>query len=549
MTAPILSMLEKPWPDPQADLVAGLCRASAYPQPPEAIAHLQTHISHVFLAGGFAYKIKKPLTLGFLDYASLAKRHAACREELRINRRLAPVLYLDVVPITGTPAQPLLEGRGDAIEYAVKMRAFAQDDLMDAMLRRGALTSRLVDEVAHDLADFHHSLTPALMSSGHGRAQGVVEPALQNFEQLMPMVREQAVTEALHSLRQWTEDQGRHLQDVFESRRHQGQVRECHGDLHLGNIALYQDKVQMFDAIEFNEALRWIDVMSEVAFLAMDLGCRQRPDFAFRLLNQYLERTGDYAGVAVLRFYLVYRAMVRAKVLMLRALQSDLPPRQRAQMESDCHRHISWALGTARASRPLLIILHGFSGSGKTSRSMTLVEGLGAIRLRSDVERKRMHGIGVLTRPGHGVGQGLYESSASDATYEQLEMLAQPALRAGYPVIVDAAFLMRAQRDRFAQLAQRLDVPFVIADFTAGTEVLRERVAARMALGSDASDADVHVLDHQLLHAEPLSDEELGHVVVFDTERLDKRAVREQAGQLHGAARRWPGATTRFDNP
>lgn len=530
-------MLERPWPDAQADLVRDLLQPAAYGHAPATVTHLETHISHVFIAGEFAYKVKKAVNLGFLDYSTPALRRAACEEELRVNRRLAPDLYLAVVPIAAADGGARVEGAGAVLEFAVKMRAFAQQALLDAVLARGELGSATIDRLAWDLADFHRSLDPAPLAGGHGSAEAVSAAALQNFDQLAPLVHDAAVSVRLTALRDWTAREARRLHARFESRRRDGYVRECHGDLHLGNIALWKDRPLVFDAIEFSADLRWIDVLSEIAFLVMDLDFHRRRDLAFRFLNQYLERTGDYAGLPVLRFYLVYRALVRAKVLALRAASPDVSERRRQTLNADRDAHLLWAQDLTRREAPVIIILHGFSGAGKTSRSMTVLQTLGGVRMRSDVERKRLHALDPLARGRHGVRQGLYSEPVSDETYAHLERLTEAVARAGFPAIVDAAFLRSAQRQRFRDLARRLGVPFVIADFLASPEVLRTRVAARTAAGSDASDADLAVLDHQLRHAEPLSDEECARTVCFDTERCTQDDVRQLARRLLHAAR------------
>jgi len=518
-----------------AALVRGMSQPAAYPQPTNAIAHLETHISHVFLAGELAYKIKKPLELGFLDFSTLEKRRYFCEEELRINRRLAPDLYLAVVPITGSEQAPRVEGDGPAIEYAVKMRRFAQDDLLERVLERGALSPALIDELAAQVARFHAEVARAPAGGRFGSAQSIVGAALQNFDQLAPLLTTQADSAALEGLRRWTAAQSERLAAIFDGRQRAGFVRECHGDLHLGNIVLVDGAVRIFDAIEFNPELRWIDLINEIAFLAMDLATRRRNDLAWRYVNRYLEHTGDYDGVRLLRYYLVYRAIVRAKVAAIRATQPDSDARERQALEDKYRRHLALAEHFAQQARPALVIHHGLSGSGKTSCSEAVLEALGAIRIRSDVERKRMHGLTAAQRTGAAVGEGLYDAQATLGTYERLAELARACLAGGFPTLVDAAFLQRAQREAFRALARSLAVPFRIACFTAPVEVLRARVAARQRQGGDASDAGLAVLERQLRSIEPLTPEELASSVCFDTQAIDAEQIRRHAQQLLGA--------------
>ena len=511
-----------------AALVRGMSRPDAYPHPPEAVTHLETHISHVFLAGELAYKIKKPLELGFLDFSTLEKRRHFCEEELRINRRLAPELYLAVVPITGSEQAPRVEGDGPAIEYAVKMRRFAQDGLLDRVLERGALSPELIDELAAQVARFHTEVAQAPAGGRFGSVQSIVEAALQNFDQLAPLLTTPSDCAVLDGLRRWTTAHSERLAPTFDARQHAGCVRECHGDLHLGNIVLVDGAVRIFDAIEFNPELRWIDLVNEVAFLAMDLAARGRHDLAWRFINRYLEHTGDYEGVRLLRYYLVYRAIVRAKVAAIRATQPDTDACERAALDDKCRRHLVLAQRFALQAHPVLVIHHGLSGSGKTSCSQTVLETLGAIRIRSDVERKRIHGLVAAQRTDAAVGEGLYDAKATRGTYERLAELARACLAGGFPTLVDATFLQRGQREAFRALARALAVPFRIASFTAPVEVLRARVAARQRQGGDASEAGLVVLEHQLRSIEPLTPEELATSVCFDTQGIDAQDIDAQ---------------------
>lgn len=521
---------------PDDELVAGLLRGEAYGAADEAVAHLETHISHVFLIGAHAYKIKKPLDLGFLDFSTLEKRHAACEEELRINCRTSPDLYLAVVPITGTPAQPRVEGDGAAIEYAVKMLRFGQDDLLDRVFERGALTGKLVDAFAAQLARFHGAVSRAAAGSRLGDARSIVEPAEQNFTQLAPLLEECEDRAQLERIQQWTLRQHALLAPLFASRQQDGFVRECHGDLHLGNLVLIRGAIRMFDAIEFNDALRWIDVMNEVAFLVMDLRLRGRADLAVRFLDGYLGATGDYAGVRLLPYYVVYRALVRAKVAAMRARQAGLSAAEAAAYRAKCHAHLDFAARCIDPPPALLVMLHGLSGSGKTACSQILLEALEAVRVRSDVERKRLHGMSAGSRTGASVGGGIYGDEASQRTYAHLLAVTEAMLAAGQSVIVDATFLQAARRAPFFELARRLGVAVAIASFTAPEATLRERVIARAKAQKDASEADIAVLEHQLRTQEPLDATEQAHSVIFDTASATAADIRAMAARLRDAA-------------
>jgi aminoglycoside phosphotransferase family enzyme/predicted kinase len=517
--------------DEHPDLVRALLDPRAYPRARQ-VEHLETHISHVFLTGEHAYKIKKPLDLGFLDFSSLDKRRAFCEEELRINRRLAPDLYLAVVPIAGPPGAPRVEADGVPVEYAVKMRQFSQDGLLENVSERGELTPGLIDQLADEVARFHGSVPHAEAGSPFGSVESIVGPAAQNFEQLAPLIASGQERELLERLRGWTERQSEHLAPWFAQRQRDGFVRECHGDLHLANMVLIDGKVRIFDAIEFNPALRWIDVVNEVAFVVMDLTVRGREDLGSRFLNAYLEHTGDYQGVRLLRYYMVYRALVRAKIAAMRAAPGSIGGAQREALARKCSLHLALAQRLVAAAPPVLVIHHGLSGSGKTSCSQTVLETIGAVRIRSDVERKRLQGLDAAARTGSAVGAGIYARDATQQTYARLAALAEDVLGGGYTVLVDATFLKLEQRDAFRALAQRLDVPFSIAVFTAQRQTLSERIVQRAAHGADASEAGLQILEAQLRDREPLTPEEDALSVHIDTERVSRRDLEALARAL-----------------
>jgi len=498
-------------------LPAALLRPECYSHPVRDLRVLETHISWVLLTGDYAYKIKKPVDLGFLDFSTLEKRRHYCEEELRLNRRLAPEFYLEVVTVRGSPAAPRIGGEGPLLDYAVKMREFPQDALASRLLERGQFDAREIDTLAALVADFHAAAPPARAAETLGAPETICAAALQNFEQIMPRLRLAREKEAVQLLREWTEREFRDRRDELAARKRAGYVRECHGDLHLGNIVVSSGRPVPFDCIEFNDALRWIDVVSEVAFVVMDLHDRGRPDLGWRFLNRYLEASGDYDSLAVLRFYLVYRALVRAKVHLIRSQQPGLLKSDKSRLQIAFQGYLRLASRLSAAEGVALLITHGVSGSGKTTATQSLVALLGAVRVRSDVERKRLHGMKPLERSGSAEDAGIYTAAATQATYERLLAVAQCTIKAGYPVIVDAAFLKRAEREQFQHLARRCGVPFVVLDFDAPEKVLRERVMRRAAAAVDASEADLAVLERQMRFREPLSPQERLAAITIDT--------------------------------
>ena len=501
------------------------CSPAAFAHPAGAVEWIETHISWLVLAGDFVYKFKKPLKLDFLDFSTPALRRGACEEELRINRRTAPALYLGLVALTGTAhslqLQPAEAAPADA-EPAVRMRRFAQEALLSHLLEQQRLLPSHIDALAQQVAQFHASAAVATPQQGWGTAQAAVAPVQDCLAALQPLVA-QAVPDmgpALRQLAQWCASQGTALAPVFLQRLQSGRVRECHGDLHLANLVLIDGQPQLFDAIEFNPALRWIDCVADIAFLAMDLEARGRADLAWRFLNAWLEHTGDYAGLQVLQYYRVYRALVRARVAGLRLAQveGEVGGDKRAASLREVLRYLALALRFTEPRTVELWLAHGFSGAGKSTQSQALIAERGVVRVRADVERKRLFGLAPQASSA-AVPGGIYTAEASERTHEALAQAARWALGAGHTVLVDATFLNPAMRQRFMALATQAQVPCRILSFEAPLAVLRERVRSRQLAGGDASEASVQVLESQWAAAQPLSPAEEALTVHVDTTR------------------------------
>lgn len=484
----------------------------ALAEPGRPVQVIETHISAVLLAGDFAYKLKKPVDLGFVDFTRRSARRHFCREELRLNRRLAPQLYLAVLPITGRRDAPRLGDGGRAIDYAVKMRRFPAPAQFDRLLEHGQLRSAQLDALVARIARFHAGLPPAPADSPFGRPADLRQAARDNFTALAAGAGARRRTR-LARLAAWSEAEYRRRLALLRRRRVAGRVRECHGDLHLGNIVWFDEAPLPFDGIEFDPALRWQDVHGELAFLTMDLARRGRPDLARRVRDRYLQHTGDYDGAPLVDYFEVYRALVRAKVARLRAAGIRQAAERRAALR-ECVAGIRLAETLSRPRRPWLAITHGLSGSGKTHYGDWLVEQVPLMRLRSDVERKRLMGLPALAGSQSGVGEGAYRAEVTDRTYRFLAQQARHLLRAGWPVLVDASFLEAGQRRRFAALAAQLQVPFHILACQAPPAVLQARVAGRRG---DASEATAAVLAAQQARYRPLSAAEREQAILIDT--------------------------------
>lgn len=489
----------------QQRLIESLLDPGCYPHPVKTVRLIETHISWVLLAGRYAYKIKKALDLGFLDATRLDARHDYCSEEIRLNRRLAPQLYLGVATIGGSHANPEWDTH-PAIEYAVKMRRFASTKTLDHLIIRGKIDSANMDNLANTLAQFHSALPATETTTSAEFSANIHNVLLQNFSQLSGSLTEAADLSKLSALQQASELAYSANRQRLEQRCAQGFVRECHGDLHLGNIVLIGNKPTPFDGIDFNPALRWIDVMDEVAFLFMDLLHHQRKNLAYRFLNSYLELTGDFAGVGLLNFYCAYRATVRTKVSAIRSNQTSTSPRAQREALSTCRNYLALATEQLERRQPRLLITHGLPGSGKSIFAQAALERFGAIRLRSDVERKRLFGISPLEN-SH-TKQNIYSAEATQCTYAHLLAIARLLLTAGHTVIVDAAFPKHDEREMFLKLAQEMRVPFAIASLQADEATLRTRILKRQHLSNDPSEADIEVLRKVQNLQDPLSTQE-----------------------------------------
>ncbi|MFH2045681.1 MAG: AAA family ATPase [Pseudomonadota bacterium] len=501
-------------PKPSSGLISALMNPGIYDHAVNDCHLIETHASWIILTGDFAYKIKKPVNLGFLDFSTLEKRHLLCKEELRLNQRLAPQMYLELITITGTAEKPVLNGTGKPIEFAVKMLQFPQEVQLDRMLARGEIGTSHIDAIARLVADFHKTTMVASKDSTYGDLEHIRKPVENNFIQINKNTKK-AEHPLIHELEVWCKSFFDKLKPVFIKRKAEGFIRECHGDMHLRNIAWLNNTPVVFDCIEFDPDLRWIDVISEIAFLVMDFEARKHPQLSRRFLNAYLEESGDYAGVRVLPFYLVYRALVRAKIASIRAGQQDISEEEKAEAEKEFFNYMQLAKSCSKIASPKLIITRGLSASGKSTITLQLLEQMDAIRIRSDVERKRIFGISRKESSKTTYCENIYSPEAIKKTYDKLAGLAEKILDAGYPVIIDAAFLKFEERGKFRKLAEAKKVPFIILEFLTTHDTLRWRITKRE---KNVSDADLSVLEHQIAKWQPLGEREKDRAITIDTE-------------------------------
>ncbi len=511
---------------PLPGLIQALLHPEIYPDGSRSIRLVETHISWVLLTGSYVYKIKKPVRFEFLDFTTLALRRHFCDEELRLNRRFAPQMYLEVVAIGGTPDRPTFGGSGAAIEYAVKMRQFDRGAGLDRLALDGRLDPIHIDRLADTIAEFHLGAAKLTDASVSGKCDRLQAAALGNFNELKAHSKPEGQRGRLAQLQEWTIQKIRDCGPFMHDRVQSGFIRECHGDLHLANIVVIDGQPVPFDCIEFSEKMRWIDIIDEVAFVVMDLDAHRYPEAGYRLLNRYLRITGDYPALALLDFYRVYRAIVRAKVALLNLNAAGDRDHNQA-LETKYRDYLAMAHAYTIRPPALLMITHGFSGSGKSTVAAGIAAKLPAIQLRSDVERKR------LVAPDDGLKDATYSEETTRNTYNHLAKTASGLLDSGSSVIVDATFLRRCWRDQFRRLAEQFGVGFVILDMRASLEVLRERITERLLTNTDPSDADLMVLEHQQKHFDPLGQPEIRDSVPIETgKKIDFRALIDQLSRI-----------------
>jgi aminoglycoside phosphotransferase family enzyme/predicted kinase len=486
-----------------ASLVEALLRPDAFPHPADDVELMETHISWVILAGNYAYKIKKPVVLDFLDFGTLEKRKHYCEEELRLNRPWAPELYLEVVAITGTAEAPRIGGDGEALEYAVQMLRFDQDLRLDRQLANGLLTVVDMKELGQNIAARH----AAAERPGPAEQERLIKRAEHWFRENFDHLGNITDSDEFRYLRDWTERELERHEATFRQRFDDGFVCDCHGDLHLGNLVRLPSGITTFDCIEFNPDLRYTDVFADVGFLTMDLTGKGHPELAAHFLNRYLERSGDYEGAVLLDFYFVYRCLVRAKVAAIRSRERDDAAERDADI-GEARDYSAMAFDRASKGAPMLVVMHGLSGSGKTWLAERLMAALPAIRIRSDIERKRLFGLDEAAESDSGIGSGIYSPGASARTYERLFTLADLLLTAGHHVVLDAAFLKKKQRVSASSIAASLGVDTVLICAEAPVDVLRSRIEERAKQKDEASEADLAVLDYQRASAGRIGSDE-----------------------------------------
>lgn len=459
---------------------------ACYPESTRRVEYRETHISRVYLTDRHAYKFKKPLVFGFLDYSTLERRGFFCAEELRLNRRFAPGTYLDVVELRVDRGRLRINGPGLLIDYAVRMRRLPDERMLDRMIEAGSpeLPGE-IERLARHLAPLLASAPVCRGEDGKSHAETVRTLCEENLAQTGPLVGSSLLAEAQRIMTAITAEQLVRLEPLFTSRETRGYVREGHGDLHARNICM-TDPVQIYDCIEFSRSFRVDDIAAELAFLLMDLDFRGRRDLAQSLLATYLRASGDPDLGGLLTFYKSYRAWVRGKVEALLASETDVPAETRQAAVEHARRYFSLALGYH--VQQMLLLTTGLMGVGKSTLAGALATALGAELLRSDVIRKELAALPAAPPRPEAFGEGLYSAEMTARTYGELRHRAETLLRRGHTVIVDASFAHEAERRAFFSLAGDLSLPAWLLHLRCTPDLAMERLDQRHAEGRDPSD-------------------------------------------------------------
>jgi len=497
-------------------LIRAMLDPSFYPSRPAEVTHVETHISHLFLAGDLVYKIKKPVRFSFLDYSTLRKRRYFLEEEMRLNRRLAPSVYLGILPIAHENHSWRLGGEAHPVEYTLVMRRLPARRMLDFLLDRDLVTPPMMGSIAEVLAPFHAQAETGAEIQANGHPKVIRTQWEENLADIEPLVGQSLEAEAFERLKDFGLRFLIEHRDLFLRRVHEGRIREVHGDLHCEHICFAPEGIQIFDCIEFNPRLRCCDVASEVAFLVMDLECRGAGGLAQDFLARYMELTDDREIPLLLPFYRCYRALVRGKVAALR--RDDAWPQ--AARYFDLAYRILW-----QEFQPFLVLLCGLTGSGKSALAAELSRRLGLPVISSDAIRKALAGSSE-RQDRLPYGEGIYSPSMTKRTYAKMAEDAGGFISQGKGAILDATFQRRAQRERILSLAAKYQIPLALIHCQSSEEVAQKRLKGREEEGRDLSDGRWEIYRQQKADFEPIQETAEKIYLPLDTEAAPELLVR-----------------------
>jgi aminoglycoside phosphotransferase family enzyme/predicted kinase len=528
-------------------LVEAMSHPDFYPHRPELVELIQTHISYIFIAGDYVYKVKKPVDFGFLDFTTLDKRKFYCREELRLNRRLAPAVYLEVVEIGENAGGNIALGIKDRIvEYAVKMLKIPQSGMLKTLLHQGKVDRSIMDVIARKLDHFHRDAGTGGAIDEIGGVETIRRNHDENFTQTESYINITIPLGQYHFIKSYIYSFMETHHALLIKRVADHRIRDCHGDLHLEHICIMDsgdarnnkyntDDIVIFDCIEFNERFRYEDVAAEVAFLAMDLDYNGYPEYAETFVDAYIRHSGDREVGRILNFYKCYYAYVRGKVVGFRIHDNSIRQDERGEAALTAARYFDLAYTyAARPERPMLILMTGLMGTGKSLRARFIAPRLGADIIQTDVLRKDMHNIKPSERHHEPFGKGIYGDEFTRKTYDRALEFASEKLREGKSVIIDASYKNRRNRQEAFDAAKKLQADFFVIECICPDDVIRKRLDSRMSNKTEASDGRWEIYQAQKESFEEINEIPDGSHIILDTsltpEEFTYKALQKMKG-------------------
>jgi aminoglycoside phosphotransferase family enzyme/predicted kinase len=513
-------------------VVHALSKPDAYPERPARVCVRQTHISWLFFTDRFVYKVKKPVNFGFLDFTTLEARRFFCEEEARLNERLAPGVYLGVVPIKARDCAIHLGGSGGTVEYALQMRRLPEELMLPAQLAAGKVTPETMRRLAGVLAEFHARADTGAEVDQAGSLATILGNWQENFAQTSPYVDFPLKRATWERIRAQVATFCRVRARLFQQRLAEGRIRDGHGDLRAEHICL-TDPIVIFDCIEFNQRFRHGDVAADIAFLAMDLEAQGFPDLAQAFVRAYVECSGDHRLPEILDFYKSYRAVVRAKVECFRLDDPSVSQGEKRAAVKAAQRYWQLAARYAEAlRRPWLLLTCGLMGTGKSVLAEALAKRLDLVLLSSDATRKQLAGMPPTAHAYTGYGEGLYTPKHTEATYADLCQRAECALLGKRSVVVDASFQRARHRLQAREIAECTGAEFCILECWCPEEEIRQRLEVRTAHGEAVSDGRWELLAQQRRAFEPLFEIPPQQHLRIDTTRSPEVVVDEVVARL-----------------
>jgi hypothetical protein len=453
----------------KSDLLDNIKYPSFYGKEVNSVKILQTHISYVALTGKYAYKIKKPVNFGFLDFSSLEKRKHFCEEELRLNRRLSPEIYLDVIPITKQKDKLTLNGEGEIVEYALKMKEFPQEQIMSNLLKKGKINEEIIEKLCRLLVVFYKNFKNSKEINNYGKLESVKQNIDENFEQTESMIGKTIPKQTFDFIKSVNSDFFKRNKSIFEKRVDEGFIKDCHGDLHSGNIVVTKkDKIIIFDCIEFNKRFRFIDAASDIGFLAMDLDYLNWPYLSSFLIKSYMQKINDNILFEILNFYKSYRAYVRGKVTGFALQDKSISETENKKLTDIAKKYFELSKYYAslisiqiNTSKPILFVVSGMTGTGKSTLSGKIAVDYNAFYLNTDIVRKEIEGIDKFEKHYDKPNTGLYSPEKINKIYKSVIEKASEILKQGKNVVIDATFQKRNHRDMANKIAEENNAIFL----------------------------------------------------------------------------------------